>query len=155
MTFKIMALLTTIAGSILGLRFIFAGASVLKQWGVEATDGTQVICRRYGAIYLGLALMFFLGRKAAPSDLRSAICLGIGGAIALLACLGLFELRAGRVNSGIIGPALAESVLAAGFMLGVVVRAMTPHWFSGRGRCFLSGLESSAASSPAPRCGAI
>ena len=115
MTFKIMAFVTTIAGGLLGLRFIFAGASVLKQWGIEPTDGSLVVSRRIGALYLGLALMFFLGRKAAPSDLRSAVCLGIGGAIALLACLGLFELRAGRVSSGIIVPAIVEMVLAAGF----------------------------------------
>jgi hypothetical protein len=115
MTFKIMAYVTTIAGCILGLRFIFAGASVLKQWGIEATDGSLVMSRRLGALYLGLALMFFLGRTAAPSVLRSAVCLGTGGAIALLACLGLFELRAGRVSSGIIVPAIVETVLAAGF----------------------------------------
>jgi hypothetical protein len=115
MNFKIMAYVTTIAGGILGLRFIFAGASVLKQWGIEATDGPLVVCRRIGALYLGLALMFFLGRTAAPSELRSAVCLGIGGAIALLACLGLFELWAGRVSSGINVPAIVELVLAAGF----------------------------------------
>ncbi len=123
MTFKIMALVTTIAGSILGLRFIFAGASVLKQWGIEATDGSLVICRRIGALYLGLALMFFLGRTAAPSDLRSAVCLSIGGAIALLACLGLFEFWAGRVSSGIVVPAIVETVLAAGFVWA---------WWAGR-----------------------
>jgi hypothetical protein len=115
MTFKIMALVTTIAGCLLGVRFIFAGASVLKQWGIEATDGSLVVSRRIGALYLGLALMFFLGRTAAPSDLRSAVCLGVGGAIALRGCLGLFELWAGRVSSGIIIPALVEIVLAAGF----------------------------------------
>ena len=115
MTFKIMAYVTAIAGCILGLRFIFAGASVLKQWGIAATDGSLVVSRRIGALYLGLALMFFLGRTAAPSDLRSAVCLGMGGAIALLACLGLFELWAGRVTSGIIVPAIVETLLAAGF----------------------------------------
>ncbi len=116
MTFKIMAFVMTFAGGLLGLRFIFAGASVLKEWGIEATDGPLVICRRIGALYLGLALMFFLGRTAAPSDLRSAMCLGIGGAILLLACLGLFEFWAGRARSGIIVPAVVEAVLAAGFV---------------------------------------
>ena len=115
MTFKIMAFVMTFAGCVLGLRFIFAGSSVLKEWGVEATDGPLVMCRRIGALYLGLALMFFLGRTAGPSDLRSAVCLGTGGAIALLACLGFFELWAGRVSSGIIVPAIVETVLAAGF----------------------------------------
>jgi hypothetical protein len=114
-TFKIMAYVTTLAASVLGLRFLFAGASVLKEWGIEATDGPLVICRRIGALYLGLALLFFLGRTAGPSDLRSAVCLGMGGAIALLAFLGFFELWAGRVGSGIIVPAIVETVLAAGF----------------------------------------
>ncbi len=113
--FEIVAYVMTVAGCLLGLRFIFAGASVLKEWGIEATNGPLVICRRIGALYLGLALMFFLGRTAAPSDLRSAVCLGMGGATALLAGLGLFELRAGRVTSGIIVPSIVETVLAGGF----------------------------------------
>jgi hypothetical protein len=116
MTFKIMAYAMTLGGSVLGIRFIFAGASLLKEWGLEVTDGPLVICRRLGAVYLGLALMFFLGRTAAPSDLRSAVCLGVGGASALLAGLGLFELWAGRVTSGIVVPAIVEIVLAAGFV---------------------------------------
>ena len=116
MTFKIMALVMTFAGSALGVRFIFAGASVLKEWGIEATDGPLVICRRLGAFYFGIALMFFLGRAAAPSDLRSAVCLGMGGAIALLACLGLFEFLAGRVSAGIFRSVVGEAVLAAGFI---------------------------------------
>jgi hypothetical protein len=116
MTFMIMAYVMTVAGCVLGLRFIFAGTSLLKEWGIQATDAPLVICRRLGAVYLGLAVTFFLGRTAAPSDLRSAVCLGVGGASALLACLGLFERWAGRVTSGIIVPAIAETVLAAGFV---------------------------------------
>lgn len=73
------------------------------------------MCRRIGALYLGLALMFFLGRTAAPSDLRSAVCLGMGVATLLLAGLGLFELSTGRVTSGIIVPTIIETVLAAAF----------------------------------------
>jgi hypothetical protein len=116
MTFRVMALVMTCAGCLLGLRFIFAGSSVLKEWGIEATAGSLVVSRRIGAIYLGLALMFFLGRAAAPSDLRSAACLVTGGAIALLACFGLFEFRAGRVRAGILGSVVGEAVLAAGFV---------------------------------------
>jgi hypothetical protein len=123
MSFKIMAYVTTVAGCVLGLRFIFFGSAVLKQWGIEATDGSLFMCRRYGALYLGLVVMFFLGRNAAPSDLRSAVCLGIGGAIGLLACLGLLEFSAGRVTSGIIVPAIVEAVIAAGFVWA---------WWSGR-----------------------
>lgn len=116
MTFKAMAYVMSLAGCALGLRFIFAGASLLEEWGIAVTDGPVVVCRRLGAVYLGLALMFFLGRAAPPSDLRSAVCLGMGGASALLAGLGLFELHAGRVGSGVIVPAIVELVLAAGFV---------------------------------------
>lgn len=115
LTFQIMAYVMAVAGSVLGLRLIFAGASVLNEWRIEVADGPLVICRRLGAIYVGLALLFFLGRDAPPSDLRSAVCLGVGGASALLAGLGLFELRARRVSRGIVVPAIIEIVLAAGF----------------------------------------
>ena len=94
MTFQVIALVMTCAGCLLGIRFIFAGASVLKEWGIQENAGSLVVFRRIGAIYLGLALMFFIGRAATPSDLRSAVCLVAGGAIALLACLGLFEFLA-------------------------------------------------------------
>ena len=76
MTFQIMALIMTGGGCVLGVRFIFAGGSVLKEWGIEATAGSLILFRRIGAIYLGLALMFFLGRAAAP--LGSPLC-GVSG----------------------------------------------------------------------------
>jgi hypothetical protein len=116
MTFQVIALVMTCAGCLLGVRFIFAGGSVLKEWGIEATAGSLILFRRIGAIYLGLALIFFLGRAAAPSDLRSAVSLVTGGAIALLACLGLFEFLARRVGAGVFRSIVAEAVLAAGFI---------------------------------------
>ena len=116
MTFQIMALVVTCAGCLLGGRFIFAGGSVLKEWGVEATPGAIIVFRRIGAIYLGLALMFFLGRQAQPSDLRSAVCLVMGGAITLLAGLGLFEFLARRVGPGVFRSVVGEAALAAGFV---------------------------------------
>jgi len=123
MRFKILAFVMAFGCCLLGLRFIFAGGSVLREWGIDATDGPLVMSRRIGALYLGIALMFFLGRTAPPSDLRSAVCLGIGGASALLACLGFFELWAGRVSVGIVIPAVVEAALAVVFVWV---------WWSGR-----------------------
>jgi hypothetical protein len=123
MTFRLMALVMTCAGCVLGLRFIFAGSSVLREWGIESTAGSLVEARRIGAIYLSLALAFFTGRSAGPSDIRSAVCLVTGGAVALLASLGLFEFWAGRVTAGIIRSVAAEAVLAAAFVWV---------WWSGR-----------------------
>lgn len=77
MTFEILALITTGAGTLLGLGFLFAGRFMLKQWGPDATDASLVMGRRIGAVYLGIALLFFLGRSAGPSELRSAVCAGL------------------------------------------------------------------------------
>lgn len=123
MNFQIMALVVTAAGCLLGVRFIFAGRSVLKEWGMDETTGALVLFRRIGAIYLGFSVMFFLGRAAGPSDIRSAVCLVAGGVIALLACLGLFEFLARRASAGIFRSIAGEAVAAAGFIW---------IWWSGR-----------------------
>jgi hypothetical protein len=116
MAFQVIALIMTVAGAILGARFLFAGGSVLKEWGLEAAPGSLVLFRRMGALYLGLALMFFVGRAASPSELRSAVCLVTGGAIAALACLGLFDFWSRRVGAGVFRSVIAEAAIAAAFV---------------------------------------
>lgn len=118
MTFETLALITAAAGTLLGFGFLLSGRFMLKQWGMDATDAALVMSRRIGAVYLGIALLFFLGRSsepAGPSGLRSAVCAGLGVAIGLLACLGLFELKAGRVSKGILVSTVVEVVLSASF----------------------------------------
>jgi len=116
MTFQILAYIMTAVACLLGLRFIFAGGGVLTEWGIEVTAGALILFRRLGVIYLGLALMFFLGRNAPPSDFRSAVCLVMAGAVAVLAGLGLFEFLARRANAGIFRSVVGEAVLAATFL---------------------------------------
>jgi len=116
MSFQIMAYIMTIAACLLGLRFIFAGGGVLKEWGVEVTAGGLILSRRLGVLYLGLGLMFFIGRDAPPSDFRSTVCLVMAGVIAALASLGLVEFQARRASSGILRSAVAEGLLAAVFI---------------------------------------
>ena len=116
MTFEILALVMTIACIVLGARFIFFGGSVLKEWGLESTTGALILFRRMGLMYLSLALMFFLGRTAGPSEIRSAVCLVMGGTAILLAGLGLYEFLARRVSAGILRSAIAEAVLGAAFI---------------------------------------
>ena len=115
MTFEILALITTGAGTLLGLGFMFAGRFMLKQWGIDATDASLVMSLRLGAVYLGIALLFFLGRSTAPSLLRFAVCAGLGVAIGLLACLGLFELMSRRVSKGIFVSVVVETLLSSSF----------------------------------------
>ncbi len=115
MTFEILALVMTAACCALGFRFIVFGGGVLREWGLESTAGALILFRRMGLMYLGLALMFFLGRTAAPSEIRSAVCLVMGGTALLLAGLGVFEFLARRAGAGIFRSAAAEAVLGAAF----------------------------------------
>jgi hypothetical protein len=115
MTFQRLAFTMALGCCLLGLRFLFAGASLLEEWGLAVSDAPLVITRRLGALYLGFAVLFFLGRAAPPSELRTAVCVGLGGGSALLAALGLYELQAGRVGTGIVVPSIIELALAGCF----------------------------------------
>jgi hypothetical protein len=108
MSFQVMALIMTCAGCLLGARFIFAGGSVLQEWSIEATAGSLVAFRRIGVIYLGLALMFFVGRVAVPSDLRSAACLVTGAGRSR--CLRVSDSSSSRLD----GSALWSSARSSG-----------------------------------------
>jgi len=113
MTFELIAFVMTGAGALLGLRFLLAGDSIMREWGLEPSPSARIMCRRLGALYLGLALVFFLGRNAAPSELRTALCVGIGVASAMLASLGVFELVARRARRRILISVVTEVLLAA------------------------------------------
>jgi hypothetical protein len=115
MSFSMMASAAALAALVLGLGFLFASPFMLKRWGLAPSDGAQVLGRRIGAVYLGLSLLFLLGRQAPPSDLRSAVCAGLALALALLACLGLFEFSRKRVTAGIAVSIVIEIALATGF----------------------------------------
>ena len=115
MTFEIIAIFMTLACCALGARFILAGGSVLAEWGLESNTGALILFRRIGMMYFGLALAFCLGRTAAPSDIRSAVCLVMAGTTEVLACLGLSEFMARRVTAGIFRSVVAEAVIGVAF----------------------------------------
>lgn len=115
MNFTVTAVATSIAGLVLGLGWLFAGSLVLKRWGLDANPLGLLVGRRLGAVYLGIAVMLFLGRSAPPSELRSAVSMSMLGALGLLALLGLIEFQAKRAGRGILVSVVLEVLLAAGF----------------------------------------
>ena len=115
MSFSFVATITSIAGVMLGIGWIFAGTVLFERWGVQAHLDGLLIGRRLGAVYLGTAIMLFLGRTAPPSDLRTALCVGMFLSMVVLATLGVFEFRARRANAAILVSTAIEVFLAAGF----------------------------------------
>lgn len=115
MNFTIVATATAIAGIVLGIGWLFAGRLLHKRWSMEATEQSLLVGRRLGAAYLGIAALLWLGRSAAPSELRTAICVGMLLALLILAFLGALEFKLRRVGPGILVSVVLEVVLAAGF----------------------------------------
>ena len=115
MGFSWVALATSIAGLVLGFGWLISGTRLLKRWGLAPSPTALLVGRRLGTAYLGIAFMLFLGRSAPPSELRSAVCMGLLFAMLVLAGLGIFEFRARRASGAILVSVAIEILLAAGF----------------------------------------
>jgi hypothetical protein len=116
MSFNIVVTITSIAGLVLGIGWMFAGSKLFKRWGIDAHVDGLLVGRRLGAVYLGVSMMLFMGRSAPPSDLRVAVCIGMLFSMVVLAGLGLLEYRARRANALILISVALEVFLALGFV---------------------------------------
>lgn len=126
MTFRATATVTAAIALVLGLGYLFAGHLVVGRWQVEPTQGVLLMGRRMGAVYLGLAVMFFAARSAQPSPARSALSAGAAAALFLLACLGTYEFVTGHAARGILVSAGVELLLAAGFVRALLGDRLVP-----------------------------
>lgn len=114
MNFETIALIAAIATLGLGIGFLFSSTFMLAQWGMKSPDEAKVMSRRIGAVYLGLSTMLFLAR----TNMLTTEALAIGGGVitGLLAISGLYELKGGRVNKGILISTVVETLLTIGFL---------------------------------------
>lgn len=115
MTFTIVSTIAAVASLLLGIGFLFGPSFMLDQWVLTHEPPTVFLSRRIGAIYLGLAILFVVGRHASPSRLRDALCIGLAVALVLLALTGIIERHAKRVSSGIAVSIVVEIFLAGSF----------------------------------------
>jgi hypothetical protein len=126
MKFKTMAFITGIALLALGLGYFFFGAFIVGRWGVEATASVLLLARRIGCLYLGLALVFFLARKAPTSPARTALSAGAVVITLLLAGTGVCALALGHAGNGILISAAIELLLGFGFIWVLLAEKKTP-----------------------------
>jgi hypothetical protein len=120
MSFNVVASVTSIAGLVLGLGWMFGGALLLRRWGIEPHADGVLAGRRLGAAYLGIGVMLLLGRSAPPSSLRDAVAAGMFVALALMAAAGLVAFKMRRAGAGILASVALEIVLALGFAWALV-----------------------------------
>lgn len=117
MTFFTVALITSLICFMLAVVWLLFPVRLLQVWQVPYTKSAGLLARRSAALFLGLAVMFFMARHASPSPLRSDLSSGIVVACALLAGLGIVEFAAKRAGPAIWLAIVTETAIAAAFML--------------------------------------
>ena len=117
MTFFTVALITSLICFMLAVVWLLFPARLLDVWRVSYTESAGLLARRSAALFLGLAVMFFMARHASPSPLRSDLSSGIVVTCAMLASLGIIEFSAKRAGPGIWLAIVTETAIAAAFIL--------------------------------------
>jgi hypothetical protein len=115
--FRGIAILTALIFFALAFFWMFAPNLLLADWGLEFSTSIDVICRRMAALFVSLAVIFFSARNAEPSVVRSALIKGAVVLFALLAALGLFELKRGNVTYAILSGVFIEIMLLLAFIV--------------------------------------
>ncbi len=117
MSYKNIAVLTSIIAFLLGIGYLFFGSIVISRWAIEPTNDVLLFGRRMGSFYLGLSIIFFLSRSLTLSTARKALSIGAVVTLSLLALLGIFEYTSGNVGSGILVSIIIEALLAIGYII--------------------------------------
>ena len=117
MTFRHLALLSSVLLLALSATWMFTPELMLTQWGVQYSDGAGLVSRRTAAFYAGIALMLLLARNAEASKARAALATGISLTCLILATLGIFEWQSGSATAQILVAVVLEAFLAVAFLL--------------------------------------
>jgi hypothetical protein len=107
---------------VLGAGFLVATRLMVARWQIEPTVSVLLFGRRIGAIYLGLAVMFFLARGAAATVERRALSAGAAVVCSMLAALGVYEFSTGHAGPAILASVAVESLLALAYIRLLVMQ---------------------------------
>lgn len=116
MTFRQLALLSSVLLFALSALWMFNPELMLTQWGVPYTDSAGLVSRRAAAFYAGFALMLLLASNTEASKARFALAKGISLTCLLLAALGILEWQSGAATAQILPAAALETFLAIAFL---------------------------------------
>lgn len=115
LSFYRLSIFISILFLLLAIILMFAPAQMLTSWGVELTTSVGLFARRVAALYIGMAVMFFMARNAEHSTTRTALIYGIITSGTLLALFGVYEFATGHATSGILSAVFIEFAIALAF----------------------------------------
>lgn len=113
MTFRWVAIVIAAFCAALSVLWFLDVGLYTTTYGVAADDGTRFFGRRVAPILLGLAVMIYMARNAAPSPLRRAIALGMAVAFAGVGATGVLAFSQGVASFAILVAACTEFAAAA------------------------------------------
>ena len=111
--FQVMSVLTSALYFYLFISCLLFPESLCKDFGVMGNESVYFLARRTSTLMLGFAVLLFMVRNSASSELRQAIAFSVGLNMAGFALLGTFELNRGFVKVAILGAIVIEVLVAA------------------------------------------
>ena len=101
LSFERLCTVTAVIWAALALTLLLWPAVIHWLFAIGSDDATDVMSRRAGVLFAGLATIVWVARTAADCALRRSICLGFAVAMGGMACLGLIEYLRDSVSIGI------------------------------------------------------
>lgn len=115
-SFRTLSILTATLCFVLALVWGLLPQWLLQVWGVDYSSATGLVSRRSAMLFLGLGVMFYSARNAAPSVARTALSTGFITGCFGLAGIGLLEWLSGHAGPGILLAVSVELGLGLGFI---------------------------------------
>jgi hypothetical protein len=113
--FKILSMITAVIAGSLFLVLLFIPELLLWLFQVPGNASAFFIGRRTAMLFLGFAVITWVGRNAPNSESRQAFCIGLASAMAALVVLGTIEFIRGFAGIGIFVGIAAEFLLGLGY----------------------------------------
>ena len=110
--FKIVSIACACLTSILFLSLLFVPDLIFWIFAVETTEAARFIARRASILFLGTAIISYMGRNAPDSTLRQGLVLGMFVLWGAMAVLGVFEFARAYAGPGILLAVAAETAFA-------------------------------------------
>jgi hypothetical protein len=114
--FRSLALGSALLAGCLAFLLIAAPSVFVWMWQIEPGSGTDMVARRCGALFAGIAVILYRVRASGPGPERDAIAIGFAVGCVLLAVTGLQALYSGVAGLGILLAVAVELLLAAAFL---------------------------------------
>ena len=114
--FRFLALGSSLLAGCLAILWLVAPGFFVWMWQLQPGSGTDMVGRRCGALFAGIAVMLYLARGSGPGKERDAISIGFAIGCLLLATTGAAALYSGTAGIGILLAIAVELLLAAAFL---------------------------------------